>query len=257
MILVKKWFDYKLLTINFDKTHYLPLSCTNASLPPFVNIEINTGTMLCTILPVKEIKYLGIYIDSHLNWNSHINYIIKKLQYVLYKFQYLKKILSVPQLKVLYHALVESHINYGIIAWGGVSKTNLNPLNILQKRFLKIILSKEPTYPSTLLYSEAQVFSARQLYFYNLNLRYHCTKSVSTLPTYQYTTRQKDRHRIPFMTKSIGQRSFHFLAPRTYNSLPKEIRNIKISYIFKKKLKLFILSNPLETFYNYIDLKNS
>ena len=34
-----------------------------------------------TIPSVESMKYLGVMIDKHLNWNAHIEYVIKKLSY--------------------------------------------------------------------------------------------------------------------------------------------------------------------------------
>lgn len=200
---------------------------------------------------------MGVFIDSHLKWDKHVNYVIKKLQAILYKFRYLSKILKEYQLKVLYHALVESHLNYCILGWGGVVKTYLAPLEILQKRFLKLIMNKELTYPTDLLYKESKVLDIRQLYYFNINLKYHSTKSHASLSIHTYNTRQRNRYIIPFMQKTLGQRSYIFLAPRAYNTVPKEIQTTSSFHLFKKKLKMYILNKPRDIVQSIIDLKNN
>ena len=74
---IKEWFDYKLLTVNFNKTYYLPICSNINSLPPFENLTIRDQFI---IAGTTKFKYLGIILDSHLKWDNHINYIIKKLQ---------------------------------------------------------------------------------------------------------------------------------------------------------------------------------
>lgn len=254
--LIKNWFDNRLLTINFNKTHYLPLSCNKSSQPTFESLEINIRGALCTVLPEKNIKYLGVFIDSHLRWDVHINYIIKKLQTIIYKFKYLKNILDFDQLKMLYHSLVESHLRYCILGWGGVAKTHLTPLETLQKRFLKIMLGRSSIYPSDLLYTEAKLFDIRQLYYYNISVKYQLTQNIETLPSHVYNTRQKNKHIVPFMMKTVGQRSYAFLAPTVYNTLPNELQNITKINSFKKLLKKHIIENPRKLINDIIDIKN-
>lgn len=257
MRLIKKWLDYKLLTINFEKTHYIPFSCTDRNPPSFHKIEIDSSRQRFVILPKQEIKYLGVIIDSHLRWNHHINHVKVKLQGILYKFKYFRNLFNYRQLKILYHSLVESHLRYGILGWGGVVESHLSPLENLQKRFLKVILFKEQRYSSDLLFREANVMDIRQLYYYNVSVR--CQIQQHTLPIryHTYRTRQRNEYKIPFMSKTIGQRSFVFLAPKLYNTIPEDIKTIPTIRAFKGKLKRFILENCRQKIHNFIDLKNN
>lgn len=192
-----------------------------------------------------------------MRWDIHIQYLIKKLQTIIYKFKYLKNILEFDQLKIIYHSLVESHLNYCILGWGGVAKTHLTPLENIQKRFMKIMLSRELRYPSDLLYAETKLLDIRQLYYYNINVKYQLTKNIQTLPVHEYNTRQRNQYTVPFMTKTIGQRSYIFLAPRAYNTLPNDLQNVTKIYLFKKLLKKYILENPRTFVNDIIDLKNN
>jgi hypothetical protein len=65
--------------------------------------------------------------------------IIEKL---FYYFKQLKKILNANQLKLVYRALIESLLTFGIIAWGSVNTANLHNLQIAQNNMFKIILDK-------------------------------------------------------------------------------------------------------------------
>lgn len=108
---VKNWLEHKLLTVNLEKTYYLPISCNNVCRSDFDHLEMITlRNRSMSILPVDKIKYLGVMIDSSLKWDVHIRYVIKKLQSILYKFRYLNKILTFKHMKILYFALVESHL---------------------------------------------------------------------------------------------------------------------------------------------------
>lgn len=87
--------------------------------------------------------YLGIIVDQHSRWEQHINYIIRKLQFILYKFKYLQNILNI-QLNENHLALfARNPFELWHIRLGGVAKTHLNTLELLQKRFLRIMLHKD------------------------------------------------------------------------------------------------------------------
>lgn len=240
---IKDWLDDKLLTLNAAKTFYLPLSCNKTTLPDFDHLNVNNEFF---IMPTEEVKYLGIMIDRHLKWDVHIHYIVKRLQTLIYKFKKLKEIIhDIKYLKTLYYALVESHISYGILGWGGVGKTLLNKLTIVQKRIIKIILNKEITYPTDLLYNDAGLLDPRQLFFVHCNIRQHQDKSSLKRNEHNYDTRRKNESYLPpFMYKSLGQKSFYFLGPKLYSHLPVAIKNAKHVYAFKKQIKIYTLTVP-------------
>lgn len=251
---IKNWFDHKLLTVNIDKTNYIPFSCNKISQPSFETIDIEFEGNTYSILPEMKVKYLGLFIDKHLKWDLHITYVIKKLQMILHKFRYLCDILNKNNLKTIYHALVESHLNYGILAWGATTNNHIKPLEILQKRFIKLMLKEQKTYSTELVYNDAKVFDIRQLFYYNSNINYHRKKQYIVNP-HEHNTRKKGRFVTPFMTKTIGQRSYVFLAPRLYNTIP-DIAKINNIFSFKRRLKAFITTIPRETIHKYIDTKN-
>lgn len=122
------WFDHKLLTINYKKTTYIPFSCNKRNSPDYDKLEIYSNDYLIEINSSDFTKYLGVYIDKHLRWDIHINTVAKTLRSLLYKFKFLNKILDVKQMKIIYHALVESRLSYGILGWGGALNIHMKTL---------------------------------------------------------------------------------------------------------------------------------
>lgn len=241
MTLIKDWFDSKLLSINFKKTFFIPFSINKTTLPSFTHLLIQNKF---EINPTLKIKYLGITLDRHLRWDSHIDFLVKKLRIVLYKFRQLKDILNINQKKIIYYSLAESHITYGILGWGGVSKTYLRPLEVIQKRFLRLIMDKLARYPSSLLYSESQIFDIRQLFFKNINLRQFSEKKELRTLSHDYNTRQQHKFVCPMMYKSIGQKSYKYLGPKLFNTLPPSLQNETSLRPFKKTLCQYIHNLP-------------
>ena len=78
-----------------------------------------------------------------MRWNEHIKYIYNKTKYLIFIFYKLSKLMSTDTLRMIYYALFQSIILYGIIAWGGAYSNSKNLLNRLQIRSLKIINKNE------------------------------------------------------------------------------------------------------------------
>ena len=62
------------------------------------------------------------------------------------------------------------------------------------------------------------------------------------------TRHVSDIHRLfePRTSCKAGERAFRYIAPRLYNKLPKEIKDIKGEKNFKKKLKTFLFERSYD-----------
>ena len=101
--------------------------------------EITIKTNKSKLSPVPNVNYLGVVLDEFLSWDAHVNNLCKKLAQnngILSKLRH-----YVPQKTCIsvYFSLFYSFILYGSLAWQFTSKTNLNRVCILQKKYLRII----------------------------------------------------------------------------------------------------------------------
>lgn len=238
---VKHWFDYNLLTINYEKTKYLPFTTYLNNLPNLGPLSININNKNMSINEAESVKYLGVVVDKHLRWNLHITYVIKKLRTLLPKFKYLKIFLDIPQLDTLFYSLVQSQITYGIIGWGGVYDNTLNNLNTIHKWFLKIIYNKNKTYCTNSLFEESKKMDIRQLFCLKVLLYLFKNKNLIQYNNHIYNTRTKNliTYKIK-ANKSIGQRYYYYIGLRIYDELPTNIKAITSLNIYKKNIKLWI-----------------
>ena len=156
---------------------------------------------------------------------------------------------------IMYKAFIESHFRYGIIGWGGVLNFNILKLEILQKRVLKIILNKDHTYPSDTLFKCANIMDIRQLFCFTLIIKQHSENMAFTPIEHHYTTRNKNNLKIPKTRKTIGQRCCSYLAPKIFNSLPNEIKEINNKKKFKYICAKYILENERRMFHVLIEQK--
>lgn len=246
---IKSWFDNKLLTINFDKTKFIPFACYKNSLPNYNNLNIKyDNNKEFNIESTDHIKYLGIYIDCHMRWDVHINYLIKKIRGIIYKFKQIKQILEFNQLKIIYYALIESQLQYGIIGWGGVMNIHLNNLNIIQKRILKIMLNRSPQYPSKLVYAEAKVLDIKFIYCKTLLNYYYKNKNKYNVICHQYSTRLRNIIGLvlPTAVKTLTQKCFTYIIPRLCNILPIKIKQLNNIYKYKREIQKWLLNENVQ-----------
>lgn len=251
LILFKKWFDEKLLTINIKKTKYLPFALYVNGLPSFNSLKIGNAQY---IEMTNFMKYLGVTLDPHLRWDEHIKSVVNKLRCILFRFKQIKKYLPITHMKSVYSALVESHLSYGIIAWGGALKAHMILLEVMQKKFLRILLSKSQLHPSTLLFEESKLPDVRQLFFAKCVLESYLNNSTETIPSHQTRQTVKRRMYVPKMNTTTGQRSWNFLGPRCFNNLPDHMKSLH-KRKFQVELKKYYMINR-NKINAQIDLKN-
>ena len=67
---------------------------------------------------VKEFNFLGLIIDTNLNWKRHTEKISNACSKKIGILNKLKYVLSQQIKMLLYNSLIVPHINYCIIAWG-------------------------------------------------------------------------------------------------------------------------------------------
>lgn len=248
---IKNSFDFNLLTINYTKSFYMPFTSYSNHLPNMGPIVINNNTR---IPEAKSVKYLGIIIDRHLRWDLQIQNVVKKIRCLLSRFKYLKNYLAQAQLKTLYYSLVQSHLCYGILGWGGVTDNYLCNLNNMQKWILKIIYNKNLTYPTRDLYKDSGVLDLRQLFCLHIIIYTYKNRDDIKSIDHKYNTRYKQNSCLKSRSeKTIGQRNFTYLSPRLYDRLPGDIKHIEKIKVFKKKVKSWLLKTPRQIIHNIIN----
>ena len=68
--------------------------------------------------PSNSVKYLGVHLDEHLNWKSHISSIATKLRRANGALSKLRYFVPTKILTNVYHAIFASHTRYASQIWG-------------------------------------------------------------------------------------------------------------------------------------------
>ena len=129
----------------------------------------------------KEVKYLGVYIDQHLNWKHQIQVISKKLSRGLGILSKIRQFVNTEILTQLYYTLIFPFLTYGILVWGNTYISNLRPLIILQKKAVRIITTSDFYAHSSPLFKKLEIMKVIDLVYYRNALFMH-DYSNSKLP---------------------------------------------------------------------------
>ena len=132
---INEWLCVNKLALNIDKSNFVIFHPPQRKLPIEPTLEIYGKCLKREF----SIKYLGIYIDSHLNWKPQTNHITKKINRSLGILSKLRYYLSVDTLINLYNALIYPFLIYGIVIWENTYPSTHQPLIILQKKATRIM----------------------------------------------------------------------------------------------------------------------
>ena len=111
--IVVEWLNINKLSLNKAKSKYMIFHVPSKSTHSLTLKIDNTN-----IEKVDEFNFLGLTLDSNLNWKKHTEKIYNKCAKIIGILNRLKYVLPLEIKFILYNSLILSHINYCIIAWG-------------------------------------------------------------------------------------------------------------------------------------------
>ena len=96
---------------------------------------------------VSSHKILGVFIDSQMNYELHINELCKKLSKRIGLLKHISPFLKQPQRETYYHGVIKPTLLYGSMIWNSCIVEHLQSILRLQKRAACIILDPERLNP--------------------------------------------------------------------------------------------------------------
>lgn len=252
--MLKWWFLKNYMVLSVEKTSYM-----NFSLRGIPNnfeglvkyrcskclIADSECESLCSIIKYNQcVKYLGVFLDQGLNWKQHISDLKLKLNKTLRIFYFMQNLCPIEVKRTLYCALVQSRMEYGLLIWGGVYLSRLQPLIMQQKRLVRIVMSKSYSEPSRPLFISLKVLPLRHLFIYKV-LRNFFVRS-GNIPENENEWIERLRNpRLVFVPKpktTFFTKCISFLAPSILNRMPVTLKNISSIHLFNREAKNWLLS---------------
>jgi len=147
--------------------------------------------------------YLGIFIDSNLSWENHIDYIYNKIIKFVVIFYKIRYKWNFDISKMIYYAFVHSHLIYGIEIYGNTYTKYINKLIIRNNEILRILQHAPLDTPVSQLYATFQFsYSSIACIFsscFTQNNVFH-----------PYNTRTEDSLHYEIYRRTLGQRSIRY-----------------------------------------------
>ena len=246
LIHVNEWIQANKLSLNIKKTNYMLFSNSLNSLPDHITFN------QIQLTRVESTKFMGLFIDEHLNWNSHLMYVNKLISRnagVIYK---LKNIFPEKILQMLYSTIILPYLNYGILAWGHSSRVFIDKIFLCQKRAIRNIFGLSRRSHTDELFYKSKILKIDDLYYFHLGCIMHKLSRNELPPViesmfiknkdiHKYPTRQTNLYHLPKTRLRLLQNTFIYNGPKLWNSFEPELQQTPNFYTFKRKLKLFLL----------------
>jgi len=236
-----EWFSANMLVLNLEKTNKMRSVTINQ---PYCTLTISHKDKCIEV--VVNLKFLGIQIDSQLNWKNHIDQIIPKLSVACYMVRQMYHICS-DTLRSIYFAYFHSIASSGIILWG--NSTYSRKIFTLQKRIIRIMKGAHCRTSCRKLFKKLEILTVPSQYIYTLpsflignQETFQTNSSVHSI-----NTRNKHHLHRPVANLSCFQKGATYSGIRIFNNSPQNITSLKNE---KPQLKE-ALKNFLYTHYFY------
>jgi len=213
-----------LLSLNIPKTSFI-IFCpvrNNFALP----IKLNN----VDIKQTNTFRFLGLTIDSQLNWHIQVENICSNLAICNYVVWQLRDHVSIFTPKAYYFAYKQSKIGYGIICWSNSNR--INEVLLIQKKILRTMMFMGKRDSCREVFKLLKILTCVSLYILNCvidvqaNLvkftnKFHSNRQMID----QYILRENSllllsKHRLAMVAASS-----RVLPLKAYNHLPKAYRD--------------------------------
>ena len=147
--LVQRYMLLNKLHINMSKCCYIHFKPKTSSCDPFNSNSSNDIALYIDQFPIKKVsetKFLGVIIDEHLSWESHITALRRKLNYASATLYRIRDSLPTYLRKDHYHTLYESHLSYCISVWGGCALYKTARLWVSQKQCIRLLFGDKEAF---------------------------------------------------------------------------------------------------------------
>ena len=245
---VLSWMDSNKLMLNTSKTEVMPVGSTR-------RLRLVDSDSSCIggheISHKPSVKYLGVKIDQSLTMRDQVSSICRACFLELRRLASIRPYLTESTCAKLVSCLVLSRLDYCNSVLAGLQEEQLCRLQRVQNNAARLVLGCKKRHRATPLLQKLHWLPVKHRCKYKLAvLAYrHFDGSLppylsSALSAYQppRTLRSSSEKLLKIPKKNlklVGERSFSFLAPTTWNSLPCKLRNSPTLPTFKKHLKTF------------------
>ena len=169
---------------------------------------------------VSVARYLGVYFDRYLTWDSHINYVLQRVRRKLYMINRLRPV-APRVLHLLYQAFVLPIFDYCDTVW---SPSNASCIRRLERVHSKFLSSLPPFHSSDLgitLVERRTFYTAVQVFKILHNVSPTYMQGLFSYATDVTGRSGRNPHRlyVPRIRTNYGKRSLRYRGTLIWNCL--------------------------------------
>ena len=244
-----QWLMVNKLTLNIDKTKLILFKPRQKRTSVQIRIKINNKD----IEQVKETVFLGVVLDEHVTWRSHINYTANKISKSIGIIRRSSFFLKKESLRILYFSMIYPYLQYCNLVWANTYQTTISRLSILQKRIIRIVNKSDFLAHTNPIFKELYLLKLEDIRILQISQLMFTVRNNSSLITlkdmftlnnqiHSYNTRSSKSFHLPRTRTKLRQFSIKYQGPKTFNSLNSDIKESVNYSSFTKKLKSHLIS---------------
>jgi hypothetical protein len=150
------------LSLNIEKSNYIIFHSVQRKLNYEIKVFLNNQILKREF----STTYLGIAIDCHLNWKSHVSNISKKVKRNIGAISKIRHFVSIDVLMNLYYSLIHPFLTYALMVWGNTYASSIDPLFILQKKKVRLMTFSNFYDHTDPLFIKLNILKMHDLIFY-------------------------------------------------------------------------------------------
>lgn len=223
-----RWLTFNNLLMNLDKTNIMTFN-------KYRKLTCKIAYYDNDIKDISDTKFLGLHLDSDLNWKMHAESVRSKLSSFSYALYLLSKVVSQSAVLTAYHAYVTTTLRYGVIFWGNCSERET--IFKAQKKCLRSVCHLKPTDSCQPYFSKFKILTFPCLYIYEMSL---FVRTNLYLYEFGKGTQSRNKLKVPAHRTACFRKGVCGMGPKIYNHLPETILKSESVTAFKRSLFNFL-----------------
>ncbi len=245
--IINEWLAANKLTLNVGKTKYVIFGKKGQTNTIDYNLTINNQK----IAKVDCMKYLGVHLDQHLTFDTHISITHGKAVGKLGLLRRSREFLDEKSALTLYQSLLLPQLTYCDTVYETTTQANTSKLQKVQNSALRTILKVNKRTSIKWMHNKLKILTLVQRR--ELNRAVDCYKHVTNpLSSLSYMFRNFENIRmtrrsnelnvkVPNIRSEIGRKAYSYRGPVCWNAIESDIKKSENKNVFKSAYTKYLL----------------
>ena len=197
-----------------------------------------------------RVNNVGVWIDSNLSFNYHINKLVSHCHKLLKDIKRVRSLLSSEHTAMLVHSVISSRLDYCNSVYFNISKFNVKKLQKVQNSAARIVACKPFRVSISGTLRELHWLRIESRIIFKLLLLVYKYIKGRCPPHYNFEYKSYNTHPNDYLLlkttickTKYGKRSFTYSAPRLWNALPLHVRSEEKIDSFKTMVKTILFTD--------------